>query len=73
MTEKIKSTTIIGIVHNGEAALGGDGQVSFGNTIMKHNAMKIRKIANGKVLCGLAGATADAFTLEEIFEEKCEQ
>ncbi|MBK6913769.1 MAG: ATP-dependent protease subunit HslV [Ignavibacteriales bacterium] len=73
MTEKIKSTTIIGIVHNGEAALGGDGQVSFGNTIMKHNAMKIRKIANGKVLCGFAGATADAFTLAERFEDKLEQ
>ena len=73
MTEKIKSTTIIGIVHNGEAALGGDGQVSFGNTIMKHNAMKIRKIANGKVLCGFAGATADAFTLVERFEDKLEQ
>ncbi|MBK7379279.1 MAG: ATP-dependent protease subunit HslV [Ignavibacteriales bacterium] len=73
MTEKIKSTTIIGIVHNGEAALGGDGQVSFGNAIMKHNAMKIRKIANGKVLCGFAGATADAFTLVERFEDKLEQ
>jgi ATP-dependent HslUV protease subunit HslV len=73
MTEKIRSTTIIGIVHNGEAALGGDGQVSFGNTIMKHNAMKIRKIANGKVLCGFAGATADAFTLVERFEDKLEQ
>lgn len=73
MTEKIKSTTILGIVHNGEAALGGDGQVSFGNTIMKHNAMKIRKIANGKVLCGFAGATADAFTLVERFEDKLEQ
>lgn len=73
MTGKIKSTTIIGVVHNGEAALGGDGQVSFGNTILKHNAMKIRKIANGKVLCGFAGATADAFTLMERFEDKLEQ
>lgn len=73
MTEKVRSTTIIGIIHNGVAALGGDGQVTFGNTVMKHNAMKIRKIANGKVLCGFAGATADAFTLMERFEDKIEQ
>jgi ATP-dependent HslUV protease subunit HslV len=73
MTEKIRSTTILGIVLNGEAAIGGDGQVSLGNTVMKHNAMKIRKIANGKVLCGFAGASADAFTLMERFEDKLEQ
>lgn len=71
--EKIKSTTILGVVHNGEAAIGGDGQVSLGNTVMKHNALKIRKIANGKVLCGFAGASADAFTLMERFEDKLEQ
>ncbi|HPI37542.1 MAG TPA: ATP-dependent protease subunit HslV [Ignavibacteriaceae bacterium] len=73
MTEKIRSTTIIGVIHKGEAALGGDGQVTLGNTVMKHNAMKIRKIANGKVLCGFAGASADAFTLMEKFEDKLEQ
>ena len=73
MTEKVISTTILGVVYNGKAALGGDGQVTFGQTVMKHNAMKIRKIANGKVLCGFAGATADAFTLMERFEEKLEQ
>lgn len=73
MTEKIKSTTILGIVHNGKAAMAGDGQVSLGNTVMKHNALKIRKIANGKVLCGFAGASADAFTLMERFEDKLEQ
>lgn len=71
--EQLKATTIIGIVHNGQAALGGDGQVSLGNTIMKHNAMKIRKIADGKVLCGFAGASADAFTLMERFEDKLQQ
>jgi ATP-dependent HslUV protease, peptidase subunit HslV len=71
--EQFKATTILGIVHNGEAALGGDGQVSLGNTIFKANAMKIRKIANGRVLCGFAGASADAFTLMERFEEKLEQ
>jgi ATP-dependent HslUV protease subunit HslV len=71
--EKIRSTTILGLLHKGEAALGGDGQVSLGNTVMKHNALKIRKIANGKVLCGFAGASADAFTLMERFEDKLEQ
>ncbi|MBX2975217.1 MAG: ATP-dependent protease subunit HslV [Ignavibacteriaceae bacterium] len=73
MTEIIKATTIIGLVHNGKAALGGDGQVTLGNTVMKHNAMKIRKILGGKVLCGFAGASADAFTLMERFEDKLEQ
>jgi ATP-dependent HslUV protease, peptidase subunit HslV len=73
MAETIRSTTICGIVHNGKAAMGGDGQVSLGNTVMKHNAMKIRKIAEGKVLCGFAGASADAFTLMEKFEDKLEQ
>ncbi|NNG26467.1 MAG: ATP-dependent protease subunit HslV [Ignavibacteriaceae bacterium] len=73
MKQKIRSTTILGIVHNGQAALGGDGQVSLGNTVMKHNALKIRKISNGKVLCGFAGGTADAFALMERFEDKLEQ
>ncbi|CAG0981871.1 ATP-dependent HslUV protease, peptidase subunit HslV [Anaerolineae bacterium] len=71
--EQMHATTIIGLLHNGEAALGGDGQVTLGNTVMKHNAMKVRKIANGKVLCGFAGASADAFTLMERFEDKLEQ
>ncbi|GBD86317.1 ATP-dependent protease subunit ClpQ [bacterium BMS3Abin03] len=73
MNMDIRSTTIIGIVHNGVAALGGDGQVTLGNTIMKHNALKIRKLADGKVLCGFAGGSADAFTLMERFEDKLEQ
>jgi ATP-dependent HslUV protease subunit HslV len=73
MSTEAKSTTILGIVHNGDAALGGDGQVTLGNTIMKHNASKIRKVANGKVLCGFAGGSADAFTLMERFEDKLEQ
>jgi len=73
MDMKIEATTIIGIVHNGTSALGGDGQVTLGNTVMKHNAVKIRTIANGKVLCGFAGASADAFTLMERFEDKLEQ
>src|SRR3990172_1060929 len=73
MSNKIRSTTVLGIVHNGKAAMGGDGQVSLGNTVMKHNALKIRKITGGKVLCGFAGASADAFTLMERFEDKLEQ
>lgn len=71
--EQFKATTILGIVHNGKAAIGGDGQVSLGNTVMKHNAMKIRKLDDGKVLCGFAGASADAFTLMERFEDKLKQ
>lgn len=71
--EQFKATTILGIVHNGKASIGGDGQVSLGNTVMKHNAMKIRKLDDGKVLCGFAGASADAFTLMERFEDKLKQ
>jgi len=73
MSKKLRATTILGLIHNGQCALGGDGQVSLGNTVMKHNAMKIRKIADGKVLCGFAGASADAFTLMERFEDKLQQ
>jgi len=71
--EKIRSTTIVGMIHNGVAAIGGDGQVTLGNTVVKHNAMKIRKLYNGKVLCGFAGSAADAFTLLERFESKLEE
>lgn len=71
--EKIRATTIIGIVHNGKAAMGGDGQVTLGNTVMKHNARKVRKLYNNTVLAGFAGASADAFTLLERFEDKLEQ
>ncbi|MCX7797219.1 MAG: ATP-dependent protease subunit HslV [Melioribacter sp.] len=69
---KVRSTTIIGVIKDGKAAMGGDGQVTLGNTIMKHNSVKIRKLLNGKVLCGFAGSTADAFTLLQRFEEKLE-
>ena len=73
MENKIHATTILGVVQNGESAIGGDGQVTLGNTVMKHNAVKIRKLNNGKALCGFAGASADAFTLMERFEDKLEQ
>ena len=68
-----RSTTICAVIHNGQAALGGDGQVTLGNTVMKHKSKKIRKLYDGKVLCGFAGAAADAFTLLTRFEEKLEQ
>lgn len=72
MSEKIRSTTILGVVKDGVAAIGGDGQVTLGNTVVKHNSMKIRKLYNDQVLCGFAGSAADAFTLLGRFEEKLE-
>ena len=74
MSEKIEihATTILGIVRGGEAAMGGDGQVTFGDTIMKKGSTKIRRLHEGAVLAGFAGAAADAFTLFERFEEKLE-
>jgi ATP-dependent HslUV protease subunit HslV len=68
--EKIKSTTVLGILHNGKIALGADGQATMGNTVAKSNVKKIRRLAGGKILAGFAGSTADAFTLIEKFEEK---
>jgi len=70
---KIKSTTVIGLIKDGKAVIAGDGQVTMGNTVMKHTARKVRKIFNDKVLVGFAGATSDAFTLFERFETKLEQ
>ena len=71
--EQFKGTTIVSMRRNGSVALGGDGQVSLGNTIMKGNARKIRRLYNDKVIAGFAGGTADAFTLFERFEAKLEQ
>ena len=70
---KIYATTILGIRHKGKAALAGDGQVTLGNTVMKHSALKIRRLYNDTILAGFAGAAADAFTLFERFEEKLER
>ncbi len=70
---RVRSTTILGVRRNGKVALGGDGQVSIGDTIMKSNAMKVRSLRGGKLLAGFAGAAADAFTLFEKFEEKLER
>ena len=66
----MKSTTILAVKGNGEVAMGGDGQVTLENTIMKGNAQKVRRMYEGKVLAGFAGATADAFALFEKFEGK---
>lgn len=66
-------TTILAVRRNGKTAIAGDGQVTIGATVMKHNAKKIRKMYNDKILAGFAGATADAFTLFEKFESKLEQ
>ena len=66
-------TTIIAVRHNWRVAMGGDGQVSVGNTIMKHSANKVRRMYGDKVIGGFAGATADAFSLFARFEEKLEK
>lgn len=69
----LHGTTIIAVRRDGKTAIAGDGQVTVGSTVMKHNAKKVRKMYNNKVLAGFAGATADAFTLFEKFESKLEQ
>ena len=69
----IRATTILGVRRDGHVALGGDGQVSVGETVMKSHAQKVRTLRGGKVLAGFAGAAADAFTLFEKFEEKLER
>jgi len=70
---KIRSTTIISVRRDGQVVVAGDGQVSLGNTVMKHQARKVRRLFGGKVICGFAGATADAFTLFERLESKLEE
>ena len=70
---KIRSTTIIGVRRNGKVALGGDGQVTFGDTVLKSTALKLRRLHNDTIIAGFAGATADAFSLFEKFESKLEE
>jgi len=70
MMEKIHATTVVAVLHNGQVAIGADGQATMGNTVAKSNVRKIRKLMDGKVLAGFAGSTADAFALLERFEEK---
>lgn len=68
------ATTIVAVRHQGRIAIAGDGQVTFGgNTVMKHNAKKVRRLYHGKVLAGFAGSVADAFTLFSKFESKLEE
>jgi ATP-dependent HslUV protease subunit HslV len=69
----IKSTTVICVRHKGEIAMAGDGQVTIGQTILKHSARKIRRLYKDKVLAGFAGATSDAFALFSRFEAKLEE
>ncbi|AXX16024.1 ATP-dependent protease subunit HslV [Leptospira borgpetersenii] len=70
---KIRSTTILCVRKSGKVAIGGDGQVSMGNTVMKNTAKKIRRLYDGKILSGFAGSAADAFTLFELFEKKVQE
>jgi ATP-dependent HslUV protease subunit HslV len=69
----MKGTTILAVKRNGKVAMGGDGQVTIGETVIKHTARKVRTLFDGKVLAGFAGSTADAFTLFERFEAKLDK
>jgi len=71
--EQYRGTTIVSVRRDDQVALGGDGQVTLGDTIMKGNARKVRTLLGGKVLTGFAGGTADAFTLNERFEAKLQE
>ena len=71
--EQFRGTTILSVRRDGQVALGGDGQVTMGDTVMKGNARKVRKLFDDRVLAGFAGGTADAFTLFERFEGKLQQ
>ncbi len=70
--EPFKGTTVIAVRHKGKVVIGGDGQVTVGSTVMKKSAKKVRRLFNGKVITGFAGATADAFTLFERLDSKLE-
>ncbi len=70
---KYRATTIIGLIHKGKAAMAGDGQVSFDDTVLKSTAVKIRKMNDGKILSGFAGTAADALALYELLEKKLEE
>jgi ATP-dependent HslUV protease subunit HslV len=73
MMESFRGTTILSVRRGGKVVIGGDGQVSLGQTVMKGNARKVRRLFKGQVIAGFAGATADAFTLFERFEGKLEK
>ncbi len=71
--QQYRGTTIVSVRRNGKVAVAGDGQVSMGDTVMKGNARKVRRLYDDKVIAGFAGGTADAFTLFELFEQKMQQ
>jgi len=71
--EQYRGTTILSVRRNGKVVIGGDGQVSMGNTVMKGNARKVRRLYQDQVIAGFAGGTADAFTLFELFEAQLEK
>ncbi len=73
VADKFRSTTVVAVRRNGKCAMAGDGQVSLGNTIVKGNARKVRRLDDGRVLAGFAGASADAFTLLDRFEAKLKE
>ena len=73
MTDTFHATTIVSVRRGERVVIGGDGQVTLGNTVMKANARKVRRLGKGDVLAGFAGATADAFTLFELFEQKLDK
>ena len=73
MSDTFHATTIVSVRRGDRVVIGGDGQVTLGNTVMKANARKVRRLGKGDVLAGFAGATADAFTLFELFEQKLEK
>lgn len=70
MKPTLHATTVLGVIHQGQTALGADGQATLGDTVAKSNVKKVRKIGNGDILTGFAGSTSDAFALVEKFEEK---
>ncbi len=70
---KVRSTTILGVRHKGKVAIGGDGQVSFDDTVLKHSAIKLRRLYDDKMLAGFAGSAGDAVTLFERFEQKIDE
>ena len=73
MNQSIHATTVLGLTHRGSTVIGADGQVTIGQTIMKHTARKVRRLANGKIIGGFAGSVADAFTLFTKFEDYLEK
>ncbi len=73
MMESFHGTTILAVRHNGKLAVAGDGQVTLGNTVVKHQARKVRRVYNDKIIVGFAGATADALNLSESLEKKLER